>query len=116
MTAEAKPVTRLYPFALRARVFVVGKPALRAARKRLHCVLVTEDLGADARAAVIEEFGHVPVVAAHHSQDSGDLFGKPGAKIIGILKSTLARSIYAELRHARIHKPPGAAPPQKRST
>ncbi|MCB9756756.1 MAG: hypothetical protein H6713_43110, partial [Myxococcales bacterium] len=103
--ASPKSVERLYPFARRARVVVSGRAALRANLRRLHFVLIAEGMSEVGRASVEEEFGHVPVVQKHAADELGELLGCPGARVVGFLKSEIARSIYRELKAHRVAAP-----------
>ena len=105
-----KPVERLFPFVLRARKLIVGREKLQRYKSDLHFVLVTTDLSASARAEVLESFAHYPVVQHFTSGELEALLGLKGEKVIGFGKSTLAQSIYAELKPDRINKPPPAGP------
>lgn len=98
-------VTRLYPFALRSRVVVTGRPALRANRRNLHFLIVTEDITAEGRDAAITEFSHVPVVQLHRAEETAALFGRADVRVIGFLRSAISQSIYAELKPHRIATP-----------
>ena len=104
--APAKPVERLFPFVLRARMLLVGRDTLVRSKPRLHFVLVTTDLSDDSRAEVLSDFAHYPVVQHFTAADLQQFFGLKGEKVIGFVKSTLAQSIYAELKEHRLNKPP----------
>jgi len=39
-----KPVERMFPFVLRARILIPGRDVLRRSKRNLHFVLVTRDL------------------------------------------------------------------------
>ena len=41
-----KPVERLFPFVLRARILLIGRDTLRTNKGKLHFVLITEDISA----------------------------------------------------------------------
>jgi hypothetical protein len=47
--SSAKPVERLFPFALRARILIVGREALLRSKSRLHFILITHDLSENSR-------------------------------------------------------------------
>ena len=111
--ASPKPVERMFPFALRARILLVGRDTLRRSKKKLHFVLITRDISEGARAEVLEEFAHYPVVQHFEAADLDKHFGIKGAKTIGFAKSSLAQSIYAELKEHRINKPPTPLEPEK---
>lgn len=100
-----KPVERLFPFVLRARILLVGRETLFHSKSRLHFVLVTEDIAESIRAEVLAGFTHYPVVQHFTAADLEKFFGIKGAKVIGFAKSGLAQSIYAELKAHRINRP-----------
>ena len=106
MTSEepTKPVERLFPFVLRAKILLVGRDTLRTNKGKLHFVLITEDISANVRAEILTDFKHYPVVQHYAPADLERLFGITGAKTIGFTKSGLAQSIYAELKQHRINK------------
>jgi hypothetical protein len=102
---STKPVERLFPFVLRARILLVGRETLFHSKSRLHFVLVTEDVAEGIRAEVLAGFTHYPVVQHFTAADLERFFGIKGAKVIGFAKSGLAQSIYAELKAHRINQP-----------
>lgn len=106
----SKPVERLFPFVLRTRTLLVGRDTLRRSKGRLHFVLVTDDLSENSRAEILAAFAHYPVVQHFTSTDLENFFGVKGAKVVGFAKSSLAQSIYAELKPYRINSP---APPPR---
>lgn len=109
--APAKPVERLFPFARRARLLIVGREPLRRSKSRLHFLLVTRDLAEGSRAELLADFAHYPIVQHYESTDLERHFGLKGAKVVGFAKSTLAQSIYAELKQYRVNKPPAGGAP-----
>jgi hypothetical protein len=100
-----RPVERLFPFVLRARILLVGRETLYRNKGDLHFVLVTEDIAEDVRAKVLSDFAHYPVVQHFTAADLEKHFGVKGAKTVGFEKSGLAQSIYAELKAHRINQP-----------
>jgi hypothetical protein len=98
-------VERLFPFAVRARLLIVGREQLRRSKSRLHFILVTHDLSESSRAGIVTDFAHYPVVQHYTSEDIQRHFGFKGTKVLGFAKSTLAQSIYAELKQHRLNKP-----------
>ena len=107
---SAKPVERLFPFALRARILIVGRETLLRSKGRLHFILVTIDLSERSRDEVLSDFAHYPVVQRYESAELEKFFGLKGTKVLGFAKSGLAQSIYAELKQFRLNKPaPSAA-------
>ena len=100
-----KPVERLFPFVLRAKILLVGRETLRRSKSKLHFILVTNDLAPDIRAEVLLDFKHYPVVQHFTQPDVEAFFGIKGAKVVGFAKSGLAQSIYAELKEHRINQP-----------
>ncbi|HEY6166786.1 MAG TPA: hypothetical protein VI454_02015 [Verrucomicrobiae bacterium] len=101
----AKSVERLFPFALRSRILLIGRDTLRRSKRKLHFVLITRDVSDNSRAEVLADFAHYPVVQHYTAADLEKFFGIKGAKVIGFGKSPLAQSIYAELKEHRINKP-----------
>jgi ribosomal protein L7Ae-like RNA K-turn-binding protein len=103
--AQEHRVTRLFPFVLKTRALIVGRDALRANRGKLHCVIITTDIAEASREEVLKDFSHYPVVQYFTSADLQKYFNVKGAKAVGLLKSGLAQSIYAELKEFRINQP-----------
>jgi len=109
-----RPVERLFPFVLRSRILIVGRDALRRRKGKLHFVLITRDLSANSRSEILSDFAHYPIVQHYTMADLENFFGVRGAKVVGFAKSTLAQSIYGELKQHRIHSPaPGGQKPFK---
>jgi hypothetical protein len=112
----AKNVERLFPFVLKTRGLFVGRDAVRANKGKLHFVLITTDIADANRQEVLDFFIHYPVVQHFTSADFEKFFNVKGAKALGFAKSTLAQSIYAELKAYRInqpfHRPKPVAPPE----
>jgi hypothetical protein len=110
-----KPVERLFPFVLRARILLPGRDTLARSKAKLHFVLITTDLSESSREEILKDFSHYPVVEHYTSADLETHFGVKGAKVIGFQKSALAQSIYAELKEYRVNLPlhpsPGPARP-----
>ncbi|HYG36118.1 MAG TPA: hypothetical protein VEC99_15110 [Clostridia bacterium] len=106
---SAKPVERLFPFALRSRILLVGRETLQRSKGKLHFVLLTNDLSENSREAMLSEFAHYPIVQNYTSAELEQFFNIRGAKVIGFAKSNLAQSIYAEMKDKRIN-PLKAAP------
>ena len=102
---STRPVERLFPFVLRARILLVGRDTLRHSKSKLHFVLITEDIAEGSRTEILSDFGHYPVVQHFTAADLEKFFGIRGAKAIGFAKSGLAQSIYAELKQHRINQP-----------
>jgi hypothetical protein len=103
--AKAKAVERLFPFVVRARKLIVGREALARSRRRLHSVLITEDISENSKDEVLREFSDYPVVQKYTSAQLAEYFGVRNAKVIGFEKSSLAKSIYAELKGCRLNAP-----------
>ena len=101
----AKPVERLFPFVLRSRNFMVGRETLRRNKSRLHFVLITHDLSDQSRTEVLADFAHYPILQHYTSTELEGFFGVKGTKVIGFAKSSLAQSIYAEMKEHRLNKP-----------
>ena len=109
----AKPVARLFPFVLRARILLVGRDTLQHSKSKLHFVLITKDIAESIRAEGLAGFKHYPVVQCFTAADLEKFFGIKGAKVIGFAKSGLAQSLYAELKAHRINQPVTKPKPPK---
>jgi hypothetical protein len=107
--APVKPVERLFPFVLRARILLIGRETLSRSKSKLHFVLITEDLSENSYTEVISEFSHYPIVRHYSAGDVEAFFGIKNAKVLGFAKSGLAQSVYAELKQFRVN-PPGQRP------
>jgi hypothetical protein len=101
----AQPVEQLFPFVLRSRILMVGRDTLARGKSKLHFVLITHDLSKTSRAGILSDFAHYPVVQHYTSEELEKFFGIKGAKVIGFQKSSLAQSLYAELKAHRINGP-----------
>jgi len=106
-----KSVERLFPFLVRARKLIVGREALVRSRRRLHCVLIATDLSENSKEEILREFEDYPVLQKYTSKQFEEFFGVRNAKVLGLEKSSLAQSIYAELKSARVNAPPSQKPP-----
>ena len=114
-TDTKKPVERLFPFVLRSRILMMGRETLARSKSRLHFVLITHDLSAGSREEILNQFKHYPVVEHYTTKELEGFFGINGVKVLGFEKSTLAQSVYAELKEFRVNAPltpPPAVPPQ----
>lgn len=101
-----KPVERLFPFVMKARALIVGRERLWRSRSKLQFVLVTMDLSEKSRAQVLRDFAPYPIVQHYLEADLEKHFGVRGGKVVGFAKSTLAKSIYQEMKQYRLNKPP----------
>ena len=102
---QVRPVERLFPFALRARILLVGRETLLRSKSKLHFVLITDDLSEQSRKEVLSEFAHYPIVQRYTSAELERFFGLKGTKVLAFTKSGLAQSVYAEMKEHRINKP-----------
>src|SRR5436190_11828518 len=87
---QVKPVERLFPFALRARLLLVGREALQRSKKKLEFVLITTDLSENSRNEIQTNFAGVPIIERYSSSDIEKWFNFRGTKVIGFKKSSLA--------------------------
>ena len=99
------PAERLFSFALRSRILILGRDTLARSKSRLHFVLITRDISETSRAEILSDFAHYPVVQHYTMEELEKFFGIKGAKVIGFEKSGLARSLYEELKEHRINRP-----------
>ncbi len=96
---------RLFPFVVRARKFFVGREALAHNRRRLHSVLIATDISENSRAEILRDFADYPVLQKYSAAELEEFFGARNAKVIGFEKSSLAKSIYGELKGCRLNAP-----------
>jgi hypothetical protein len=104
-SGEKKPVERMFPFVMRARILILGRETLIRSKSNLHFILITTDLSLGSRAEVLRDFSHYPIVERYESADLEKFFGLKGTKVVGFQKSGLAQSLYAEMKEYRINKP-----------
>jgi hypothetical protein len=109
MASEKKPAAsrpeRLFPFAQRSRILIVGRDNLARSKSRLHFLLITDDLSETSRSDILSQFAHYPIIRHYGMKDLQAFFGFKGTKVVGFAKSDLAQSIYAELKQYRINSP-----------
>jgi hypothetical protein len=103
--SPVRPVERLFSFVLRSRILMVGRDTLARSKSKLHFVLITHDLSETSRAEILSDFAHYPVVQHYTAEELERFFGIKGAKVMGFEKSSLAQSLYAELKEHRINMP-----------
>ena len=108
---QIQSVERLFSFVLRARILIVGRDSLARSKNKLQFVLIVRDLSDISRRKILSDFAHVPVVEHYTMKDLKVFFGISGAKVIGFEKSSLARSLYAELKKYRINQPANGGQP-----
>lgn len=102
---KGKGAERLFPFVVRSKKLIVGRESLERSRRRLHSVLITTDLSENSRQEVLREFADYPVIQKYTSSELEEYFGVRNAKVVGFEKSSLAQSIYAELKEFRLNSP-----------
>jgi hypothetical protein len=84
---------------------LAGRENIRRSKSKLHFVLITRDISENSREEMLKTFAHYPVVQHYTSADLEQFFALKGTKVIGFAKSTLAQTIYAELKPHRLNKP-----------
>jgi hypothetical protein len=104
-----KSVERLFPFVVRARMLLVGRDTLARSKRLLQCVLITEDISPGSKEEVLRDFKDYPVLQRFQSAQFEEFFGVRNAKVVGFKKSSLAKSIYGELKEFRVNAPPIAS-------
>jgi len=107
MTEEEskKPVERLFPFALRARILIPGRQVVERSRSNLHFVLITDDISDNSRSEILKFFAPYPIIQHYSSADLAEFFNLRNTRVLGFAKGGLAKSIYQELREFRINMP-----------
>ena len=108
--ASGKSVERLFPFVVRARMLLVGRETLARSKRQLQCVLISEDISDVIKQEVLRDLKDYPIIQHYQSAQFEKFFGVRNAKVVGFKKSSLAKSIYAELKEFRINAPPATKP------
>ena len=103
--APPKSVERLFPFLVRAKKLIVGRETLAHSRRRLHSILIATDISENSKNEILREFSDYPILQKYTSAQFEQFFGVRHAKVLGLEKSSIARSIYAELKDARVKMP-----------
>ena len=93
-----KPVERLFPFAIRARIIVPGGDSVVRLARKLEFALLATDLSPKSRNEIEYNLRQVPFFVLYSSAELERFFAVPGAKVLGFKKSDLARSIARELK------------------
>ena len=102
----SQPGERLFPFVLRARKLIVGRETLGRSKRQLQWVLISTDISENGKKEIVQSFRDYPVVQHFTSAEFEKFFNVRNAKVVGFVKSTLAKSTYAELKEWRINKEP----------
>lgn len=100
--SEAGDVEGILPFVRRAGVVSVGRERLRRSQKKLLFVWISTDLSANSRHDVLKWFPTLPVVECGTVDDFACWFGCSNTKIVGLQRSSIARSVLDRLRDFRI--------------
>ena len=100
-----KPVERLFPFLVRSRKLIVGREALARSRRRLHSVLISSDISDSSKAEILRDFADYPILQKYTAAEIESYFGVRNAKVLGFEKSSLAKSIYNQLKGVRLNGP-----------
>ena len=100
-----KSVERLFPFVVRAKKLIIGRETLAHSRRRLHSILIATDISENSKNEILRQFSDYPVLQKYTSTQFEQFFGVRHAKVIGLEKSSLAKSIYAELKESRLNAP-----------
>ncbi|HEV8543480.1 MAG TPA: hypothetical protein VGR78_13875, partial [Verrucomicrobiae bacterium] len=103
--AMPRKVERLFPFVVRARKLLVGRETLARSKSKLQFVLISSDISPGSRDEVLRQFLDYPVVQKYSAAELEGFFGRRNTKVIGFAKSSLAKSIYAELKEFRLNVP-----------
>jgi hypothetical protein len=106
---KSKGVERLFPFVVRAKKLIVGREALARCKSRLHSILITTDISENSKREILSDFADYPVLQKYSPAELERHFGIRNARVIGFEKSSLAKSIYAELKEYRLN--PGERKP-----
>ena len=104
-----KGAERLFPFVVRARMLLVGRDTLARNKRSLQCILISEDISPNSKEEVMRDFKDYPILQRYQSAQFQQFFNVRNAKVVGFKKSSLAKSIYSELKEFRVNTPPPAS-------
>ena len=98
-----KSVERLFPFAVRARLLLVGRETLAHSKRKLQCILISEDISDGSRDEILQDFKDYPVLQHFTTLQFESFFGLRNTKVIGLKKSSLAKhqeiEVFDQFRH-----------------
>ncbi len=97
-----KDVRRLFPFAKRSAITMVGRQKMYHAKDRIAFVLVATDLSDNSMQELKKNMERTPLVQKFSSDELKIHFDEENVKMIAFKKSDLASSILAELQLYRI--------------
>ena len=100
-----KDVQRLFPFAKRSAIIIVGRHKMYHDQNRIAFVLVATDISDNSMQELEKNMPRTPVVQKFSSEELKIHFDQDNAKMIAFKKSDLASSILAELKSYRIDNP-----------
>jgi hypothetical protein len=98
-------VEKLFPFARKARIFIVGRETLERSKSRLQFILITADISETSKRAIVSSYSHYPILQCYQSEELEQRLGLKGTKVVGFAKNDLSKAIYAGLKHFRLNKP-----------
>ncbi len=101
---------RLFPFAIKARLLVVGRERLQHDRKKLQFLLVTTDISENSRREMQRGVAPLPVVQHYTSTEVEKLLQLKNTKVLGFKQSPLSRSIFEGLNEFLLQPPPPPVP------
>ena len=101
---------RLFPFAIKARLLVVGRQRLQHDRKKLQFLLLTTDISENSRREMLKGVAPLPVVQHYTSAEVEKLLQLKGTKVLGFRQSPLSRTIFEGLQEFVIQTPPPLDP------
>lgn len=107
--SSGKGAERLFPFVVRARMLLVGRDTLARNKRSLQCILISKDISPNSKEEVMRDFKDYPILQRYGSAQFEQFFNVRNAKVVGFKKSSLAKSIYSELKEFRVNTPPPAA-------
>jgi hypothetical protein len=104
--SSPKEVARLFPFARRTNIVVVGRKKMMHLRGGIEFVLVSTDISANSIKEIRKNLPGTPVAQRYSSEEFLQYFDKENTKMIGFRRSDLASSILSELDDYVLVAPP----------
>ena len=108
----SKDVSRLFTFVLRSRILIVGRERLRKSKHKLQMVIIAEDISDNSKREILRDFEHYPIIQRYVTEDFDRFFRVKHTRVIGLAKSSLASSIYKEMKEFRINHPDATEEPE----
>lgn len=93
----------LFAFVLRTKQYIVGRDTLKRNKRKLHFVLITEDLSENGLKFISKNFDEIPIIQKYTMDELEEKLQLNGTKIVGFKKSDLSKAVYEQLKNWRLN-------------